>query len=67
VRRELSITLLKRKTRKKPVEVFNAWVEENQVAVRKLDAIIAEMKLRPEVDFATLSVAAQELRRLTNS
>jgi glutamate dehydrogenase len=67
VRRELSTTLLKRKTRKKPVEVFGAWVEENQAAVRKLDAIIAEMKLRPEVDFATLSVAAQELRRLTGS
>jgi glutamate dehydrogenase len=67
VRRELSTSLLKRKTRQKPVEVFNAWIEENSVAVRKLDAIIAEMKLRPEVDFATLSVAAQELRRLTGS
>jgi glutamate dehydrogenase len=67
VRRELSAALLQQKSTNKPVEVFESWLEENAAAVRKLDIIIAEMKLRPEIDFATLSVAAQELRRLTDS
>jgi NAD-specific glutamate dehydrogenase len=56
--------LLKRRSKLKPIDLFEAWQEENAAAVRKLDAVIAEMRLRPEIDFATLSVAAQELRRL---
>jgi glutamate dehydrogenase len=66
VRRELSAALLKRRSKSKPVEVFETWLEDNAAAVRKLDGILAEMKLRPEIDFATLSVASQELRRLTS-
>jgi NAD-specific glutamate dehydrogenase len=31
------------------------------------DSILAEMRLRSDIDFATLSVAAQELRKLTDS
>jgi glutamate dehydrogenase len=67
VRRDLSATLLKRRSKAKPVDVFEAWLQEHAAAVRKLDTVIAEMKLRPEIDFATLSVASQELRRLTNA
>jgi glutamate dehydrogenase len=64
LRRDLSARLLKRRSKLKPIDLFEAWQEENAAAVRKLDAVIAEMRLRPEIDFATLSVAAQELRRL---
>ncbi len=64
LRRDLSARLLKRRSKLKPIDLFEAWFEENAAAVRKLDTVIAEMKLRPEIDFATLSVAAQELRRL---
>ncbi|HSD68267.1 MAG TPA: NAD-glutamate dehydrogenase [Woeseiaceae bacterium] len=64
LRRELSASLLKRRSKLKPIDIFEAWLEENGAAVRQLDAVIAEMRLRPEIDFATLSVAAQELRRL---
>jgi glutamate dehydrogenase len=64
LRRDLSASLLKRRSKLEPIDLFEAWLEEHGVAVRKLDTVIAEMKLRPEIDFATLSVAAQELRRL---
>jgi glutamate dehydrogenase len=64
VRRDLSASLLKNRGKAKPVELFDAWLRENALAVRKLDAVMAEMRLRPETDFAILSVAAQELRRL---
>ena len=65
IRRDLSSTLLNRGGKSKPVRIFETWLEENAAAVRKLDNVVGEMKLRPEIDFATLSVAAQELRRLT--
>ena len=64
LRRDLSASLLKRRSKLKPIDIFEAWLEENGAAVRQLDTVIAEMRLRPEIDFATLSVAAQELRRL---
>ncbi len=48
------------------MESFESWLNKNSAAIRKYDSILAEMRLRHEVDFATLSVAAQELRKLTD-
>ena len=64
IRRELAIHLLRRRSKLSPVKLFDNWVRQNAVAVAKYDSILREMQLREEVDFATLSVAAQELRRL---
>ncbi len=67
IRREILIDLLKRRSRGAPLEIFDRWVERNSVAVGKFDAILAEMRLRNDIDFATLSVAAQELRKLADA
>jgi glutamate dehydrogenase len=67
IRRDFAVTLLAGRSRKKPEEVFQAWLQKNASALRKFDSILSEMQLRQDVDFATLSVAAQELRKLTDS
>ena len=67
IRREILIDLLKRRSRGAPLEIFERWMERNSVAVGKFDAILAEMRLRNDIDFATLSVAAQELRKLADA
>ncbi|MEX2122322.1 MAG: NAD-glutamate dehydrogenase [Woeseia sp.] len=64
IRRELSATLLRTRGKAAPETLFENWTRKNATGIRKLDAILAEMKLRQEIEFATLSVAAQELRKL---
>jgi len=66
IRRDLAADLLKRRSTREPAQVFENWLAKHSSAVRKLDSVLAEMRLRPDIDFATLSVAAQELRKLTN-
>lgn len=67
IRRDFATVLLSGRTRKTPEEVFAAWIQKNSASVRMFDTILAEMRLRADIDFATLSVAAQELRKLTDS
>ncbi|RLA30899.1 MAG: NAD-glutamate dehydrogenase [Gammaproteobacteria bacterium] len=67
IRRDFVTNLLGGRGRRKPVEVFDRWCEKNVTSIRKYDSILAEMRLRHEIDFATLSVAAQELRKLTDN
>ena len=67
IRRDFAVSLLSGRSRKSPTEVFMRWLAANSTAVRKFDSILSEMRLRAEMDFATLSVAAQELRKLTDS
>jgi glutamate dehydrogenase len=67
IRRDFAVSLLSGRSRKTPEEVFQAWLNTNSAAVRMFDSILAEMQLRQDIDFATLSVAAQELRKLTDS
>ena len=67
IRRDFAVTLLSGRSRKTPEEIFRTWLQQNSVTVRKFDSILAEMQLRHDIDFATLSVAAQELRKLTDS
>jgi glutamate dehydrogenase len=63
VRRSLATQLLKRRSRLTPSDQFHRWAEKNATSVSKFDLILREMKLREDIDFATLSVAAQELRK----
>jgi glutamate dehydrogenase len=67
IRRDLSASLLRAHGKSGPEELFEEWAARNAAGVRKLDSILEEMKLRQEIDFATLSVAAQELRKLISS
>ena len=67
IRREIVIDLLSSRRRGTPLEIFEHWMDRKSVAVRKFDAILAEMRLRNGIDFATLSVAAQELRKLADA
>jgi glutamate dehydrogenase len=67
VRRDFAVQLLSGRSRKSPEELFHAWLNRNSASVRLFDSILAEMQLRPDIDFATLSVASQELRKLTDS
>jgi glutamate dehydrogenase len=67
IRRDIATDLLSGRSRGTPLEVLERWMEKNSGAVRKFDAILAEMRLRDDIDFATLSVAAQELRKLSDA
>ena len=67
IRRDFAVTLLSGKSRKTPEEIFATWIRNNSTPMRKFDSILSEMQLRQDIDFATLSVAAQELRKLTDS
>jgi len=64
-RRELAAILLQRRGNSIPKGAVDSWIEQNAAAVEHFKSTIEEMKQRSEIDFATLSVAQQELRRLT--
>jgi glutamate dehydrogenase len=67
IRREIVIDLVSGRSRGTPLEIFERWIVKKSLAVRKFDAILAEMRLKNDIDFATLSVAAQELRRISDA
>ena len=53
------------KRSKLPVEIAaNRWLQQHKTDVAQFCATLQEMKLRGAFDFATLAVAAQELRKL---
>jgi glutamate dehydrogenase len=64
LRRELAFQLLTSRTKKEPGDIAEAWLKKNSAEVDRFTHMIDEMKLRDEIDFATLTVAAQELRDL---
>jgi len=64
LRRALAFKLVTSRSKKDPAAVAKAWLEKNANRVQRFHGMIDEMKLRDEVDFATLTVAAQELRDL---
>jgi len=67
VRRELAEQLLKKRSRKAMPELVESWLSARAQRVERIRAMIEEMKLRGDADFATLSVAAQELWDLVSS
>jgi glutamate dehydrogenase len=67
LRRALAFKLITARSKKDPAHVANAWLEKNADSVQQFHRMIEEMKLRDEVDFATLTVAAQELRDLISN
>ncbi|MEO1202924.1 MAG: NAD-glutamate dehydrogenase, partial [Pseudomonadota bacterium] len=64
IRRELAAELLKSRSKRDIRVRVEEWLDERGEQVARFKATTAEMKLRGEIDFATLTVAAQELREL---
>ncbi|RZV37702.1 MAG: NAD-glutamate dehydrogenase [Chromatiales bacterium] len=64
LRRELGDKLLTRRGTRDSREVARRWLAKHESEVTKFKLTMEEMRLRGNIDFATLSVAAQELRNL---
>jgi glutamate dehydrogenase len=67
LRRELALNQIKPRSKRDPREVVDKWLQSHATEVARYKRTLDEMKLRGEVDFATLSVAAQELKDLISS
>jgi glutamate dehydrogenase len=66
IRRDLVSSIYQTRSRKTPTALYQAWVEKNTAGVAKFEAVLTEMTLRGDADFAMLSVAAQEFRKLVD-
>ncbi len=64
MRRELAIQILTKRGKRDVDAAVDGWLDDRQVRVERFKGILKEMRLRSEIDFATLSVAARELRDL---
>ena len=60
----LALRLISTRGKSDPREVAERWLRKNADEVAKYLRTLDEMRLREEIDFATLSVATQELKRL---
>jgi len=67
IRREIGLRLLTSRSKRDPGDVAAAWLKKNAIEVHRFKAMIDEMKLRNQVDFAALTVAAKELRDLISN
>jgi len=67
IRRALASQLLTRRSKRRPEDVAQSWLDKHADGVHAFLRMLDEMKLRGDIDFATLSVAAQELRDLISS
>ena len=64
MRRELAVQVLTRRGKRSLEAALDKWLGDRSGRVERFKATLDEMKLRSEIDFATLSVAAAELRDL---
>ena len=67
LRRNLAFQLLTPRSKKDPGSIATTWLAQHAREVDQFNNMMAEMKLRDEIDFATLSVAAQEFRDLISN
>jgi len=67
IRREIGQRLLARRSKRDPGDVADAWLKKHATEVQQFNTMIDEMKLRDQVDFAALTVAATELRALVSN
>ena len=64
IRREIASQLLKSRSKRDMGKRVEDWLDERADEVEHYKHMVEEMKLRGQIDFATLSVAAQVLRDL---
>ena len=67
LRRELAQRLLVKRGKQPLTASIDKWLDEHNDAIVRFRSMVDEMKLHGDVDFATLSVAAQELRNLISA
>ena len=67
LRREHAFKLLSPRSKKDPGSLAESWLKKNAAEVDRFNHLTDEMKLRDEIDFATLSVAADELKNLISN
>jgi glutamate dehydrogenase len=64
MRRELAEQVMRKRGKRNVTAAVDNWLQKRSAKVERFTGMIEEMKLREEIDFATLSVAAGELRDL---
>lgn len=64
LRRQLAAQLLAKRSKRDMAVRVEEWLEKHSQDVEHFKRMIEEMKLRNDIDFATLSVAADQLRDL---
>jgi glutamate dehydrogenase len=64
IRRDMDAQILKSRSKKSVEQRVDQWLQERIAKVERFRSMLEEMKLRGASDFASLSVAAQELREL---
>jgi len=67
MRRELAEKILRKRGKHDLTEAVDRWLAKRSTRVDRLTNMIEEMKLRSEIDFATLTVAAREFRDLIST
>jgi glutamate dehydrogenase len=67
LRRDLAQRLLVKRGKQPLTASIDKWLDEHSDAIVRFHSMVDEMKLRGDFDFATLSVAAQELRDLISA
>jgi glutamate dehydrogenase len=64
LQRTLCMQVLSESRQRAPEQVLQSWVERHQQRVDYLRQTVSDMRSLPEMDFATLSVALQAVRRM---
>ena len=67
MRRELAEQIARKRGKYDLTEAVERWLSARSARVERFTGMIEEMKLRSEIDFATLSVAAREFRDLIST
>ncbi len=65
LQRQLTAQLLTRRSKASPQELVDRWLSSVSDQVSHLQKLVAEMRSSGSMDFPTLSVALQEIRKLT--
>ena len=66
IRRDLVTSLYQTRSRKSPMELYENWSHKHRKHIALFLGVLGEMQLRGDVDFAMLSVAGQEFRKLVD-
>ncbi|MDH3432878.1 MAG: NAD-glutamate dehydrogenase [Gammaproteobacteria bacterium] len=64
MRRELAEHIMRKRGKRSVTAAVDNWLEKRSARVARFTGMMEEMKLRESIDFATLTVAASELRDL---
>jgi len=65
LQRQLTAKLLTRRSKASPQELVDRWLSSVSEQVSHLQKLVAEMRSSGNMDFPTLSVALQEIRKLS--